>query len=200
MKEIHNIAFGKLSLHKVNANHGIPLYGCESTQNRMLELVVSTSHMKRSDTNDYYYTDKALIKVAISYEQLTALLLNSNAEGTPCTLTYFNGERIPYDNPMQTRLQELNSIYQAKINKIWHGFDEVRLFAEALLKKKNATKADINEALQCINYMATELQSNLPYIQKCSLEVLDKVKAEVDITISRLAEKYGLVDEIKLLQ
>ncbi len=196
---IKHPSFGIINISRVSIGGGHKrLFDSPFKHYHAITLEISPGQMSRNLHGDTIMPSGNVpyITVAMSEVQFSELILNAGRfGGTPCTIEYVNGERVP-DPP------------KSDIKKLWAdevkaGFKDIADAADAaeksvndLLAKPRITKGDVESLKSIIYTLAQDLRSNLPWMQERFQEAMEKTiadaKGEINAHVSSVIQKSGL--------
>lgn len=190
-------AYGQISFSRIHSN-GTDFYGSELTQDNYIQLEVNPSEIERTLTQDYYYTKGLpLIKLRLSANQFSELLTNMNhGGGIPCTIEMVDGKPIQKLNKAESRKEFVHRKFQDRMKQFAVTLKAKQIRAKELTEKKTLSKADQHELHMTIQWLTTEVASNIPFFAQCFQETMDEVvteaKAEVENAILHKITTLGL--------
>lgn len=173
-------SFGQISFSRVNGRVE-NFYGSEIPQNDYIELTISNSQLKRDLTQDWYYPKNDLIRVKMTSAQFAELITSLNfSNGVPCTIDYFNSERIP-SFKVENRKDLVQRQFKEKIKEFSNVVRNNKNEILNIIQKKTLSKSDVNSISNLIIQLAQEIESNIPFYLECFQESLDKMETESKI-------------------
>lgn len=183
------------------------LFGSSISHNNTIIMRVKTASVDRKLNCDWYHGEKQLIEIEMSYTQFVEAITHMNSgDGVPITLrrvygksmedTPFISKRKEFEDEIKQNVKEVN----VKAKKLISEINDV--FQSSGISKKNKDK--ILNALQQLNQ---EIESNMPYLQTCFNEQMDKTvteaKGEIEAFVQERVMSLGieaLKDEFKMLE
>jgi len=199
-EEFMHPSFGQISFSRISTT-GERFYGSELTQDHYIEMVVKHSEITRELTNDHYFGRGApVIKLRLSTGQFSELITSMNmGDGVPCTLEMIEGRVIEKLPKAENRKEFVHRKFEDRMSEFAKSLKEEQLKAKEIVKKKVLSKEDIRQLTIHLDYLTTEISSNIPFFAKCFQETMDKVvfeaKLEVENAIQHKINVLGL-DEL----
>jgi CRISPR/Cas system CMR-associated protein Cmr5 small subunit len=141
----------------------------------------------------YHLKDKLLTEIKLSYSQFAEAISAMNiGDGVPCTLSFFNGQRINYeDPPVDEKVAYTAALDEASLAAIT-SIDEAITEVTEMKLTKTAREA----ILLKLNYAKMQLKSNLPYVVELWAENLEKMQAQAKMEVisytDALLRDYGV--------
>jgi hypothetical protein len=146
-------------------------------------ITMSVSRVKqyRSLGDTHHMNENELIEVKMSYSQFAEAITTMNYGcGVPCTLNYFNGEKIP---SIENQIHEVDLFTDDVIDEVAEMAGKIdRLYHEVAAAK--ISKGLQTRLLSQISSLSGVLKDRLPFIEKVYIEKLDKLKAKVKTDIA----------------
>jgi hypothetical protein len=196
VKETHP-AFGMIGIARVSCTPGQVLFGSAVKHGNFLELTIKEAERNASNSKDWFFARRELIKVAISGTQLGDLLTSMNVgDGVPCTITRFNGEGRPPIEEFSTIQQEAQQQMKEQLDRLFEASKQTLEKAKAVVEKGAPKKADREELLSLLTQLSYGIGSNLDFAGRCFDEKVEKMvtqaKGEVETFISSKIYSAGL--------
>ena len=197
MSKDEHSSYGQISLSRVSVGgSGANLYGSSIKHGTVFSISIYESSKERKFNEDRVYAGEELICVDLSAAQLTEFMTSPNIGfGVPCTIRRFNGEgREPCPEISQRQL--IDDELKSNLEKIMK--DSVQLINQAtdLFGQKTFKKSEQNDLLDKLNRLRTELECNLPFVQKQFNESMDKTvkeaKSEIEAFFDSKVKQLGL--------
>lgn len=192
-------SFATIHFSRISGHSGY-LFGSEIQANNYIELEIREAEriIDLCDERQFPHGE-TICKVKMSPSQFSELITTLNFSlGTPCTLEEVMGQRVPQVNTeeVESRKSFVNRKLKERLKWFASHLTETQQKARELVKKKTLSKYDQRELLNAIDFMTTELTSNIPFFAKCFQENMDDVildaKIEIDSTIQHMITQSGL--------
>ena len=148
-----------------------------------------------------------LIEINMSEAQWGQLLSSMNmGGGTPCTLTYVNGQRVP-EAPPSKMVDQYHDAAKERAREVGKELLELQeAIKTRFADKKPLTVKEKEELLNQINMTVMGLVDRLPFVQSMMQEALEKqvaaAKTEIDSFLQYKAQLLGfkqITDKIATL-
>ncbi len=196
-KEKHP-SYGMVSFSRVQSNQGESLFGSSIKHRNMVRMRVKTAYKKRDLNTDWYSGDQLLLEVDMSQNQFAELITSMNCgDGVPATLRFTTLAGVIEECPEVKVRQRLEDEFKNKTISLMEKFSGMaREIQETVNKKGTILKKDKESISSLLEHMKTELNSNIPFVQKQFNEATDKVvadaKGEIDATMTTLIHNLGV--------
>lgn len=190
-------AFGMISIDRsYNCSGRRPLFGSNLVKHPTLISVsikrgVRCHHLSY---DSYFERGLPIAEVDLSATQFTELLTTMNhGSGTPCTLRWANGKRVPDLEEDESEIERLQSELIAELkertDKLKKTRDSLKEILAGVSKKKQ------KEATAALDSAIAELEGGLAFVLEQFQEATDKVvmaaKGEVVSYIDQMAGEEG---------
>lgn len=168
-------AYAQLQFSRRNTS-GYSLYGSSIGHQHTITLRISKSVKQYTNYSEHYHADvRPYIEVEMSQAQFSEAITTMNiGDGVPVTLRQLQGKYIPrcQELTIQERVQrDLNGQLKTLARKL--GADSVAV-KELLTKKGTLTAQEKKDLLSMYNKYLQDIGENLPFLNECMQEVLDK--------------------------
>lgn len=143
----------------------------------------------------YYGMGKDFIEIEMSAAQFADAITSLNiGSGTPCTIRYVSGERVPSPPDYPTEAEHIRDDFENSLNTFATKAHQYRKRIEGLTSKLSAkAKEEIRIALDVIEQ---QLTSNVPFVvkqfQEATTRVTSAAKAEVEAFVTGAVRAAGL--------
>lgn len=190
-------AFGQISFGRINST-GTNFYGSELKQDNYISMRVMESEMDRTLTCDRYFAKRIpLIEVRMSSNQFAELLTSMNrGDGVPCTIEMVDMKRVEPLPVQESRKEFMHRKFDDRMRQFANTLKEKQARVKELTAKKTLSKEDQRELNFTVNWLTTEVASNIPFFAKCFQETMDTVvneaKSEVENAIQHKINTLGL--------
>lgn len=191
-------SYGIIRVGRVQGGH-TRLFGSSiTTHPGYIHLSISAGKSEHRHGQDWFYSDhKDKIEVRMSYAQFAEMIVSMNhGDGTPCTITRFNGEMIesPPDEPVEAERTKME--FRAKCKELDEKLSNKYNAIKELMAKKTLTKSDRDEVLRLIAMVSQEISANMPFMLSQFEEATERVttaaKAEVDGFMTSVLQAAGM--------
>lgn len=190
-------SFGMLRFSRIQGWSG-NLFGSDLQSQNYVMMELSNGCLHR-DLSHEFYTDKGvpLVRVKMSANQFAELITSLNyGAGTPCTVEYFNGERVPQVETIETKRTAHQRQFSEEMNERSGKFDKDVSDILELLEKKSIGKADKERIISSLRSVQSTLRSSIPFYLKTFEENMDKVvleaKTEIENAIQAKITNAGM--------
>lgn len=182
------------------------LFGSSIKHHDVICLKISPAYTQRSLNEERYFAEPfPYIEIEMSQAQFAQAITSLNmGEGTPVTLTSFNGqiiEECPYEDKRKKYAKELS----VDLERISKEFEKGSKEAEEILEnKKTLSNSDKDKILSSLQYLRRVLTDHIPFIYSQFNKQMDKTvaesKAEIeshiqsrmnDLAIKAIGEQYA---------
>lgn len=189
-------SYGMLRFGRVNGH--AKFFGSELNQNHYISLTLNPGEVTRDLSKEWYYGKPfRLMEVRMSANQFAELISSLNyGSGVPCTIEYINGVEVEKLPSHESRKEFIHRKFQDRMEMFSDKIKNEQLKAKNLVKKKTLSKEDQRELLQTLEWLSTEISSNIPFFAECFQETMDEVvaeaKSEVENAIQHKITTAGL--------
>jgi hypothetical protein len=196
IKQEHE-SFGMLQFSRLSSNKGQSLFGSSIEHSNTIALRLHKGTVERGLNTDWYYAGRELFEVEMSQTQFAEAISSMNqGSGVPVTIKRLNGKRIE-PCPFTNKRQQFEQEFEQRMKKMADGFDEMTARAEEILSAGKApTKAEKQEIMNTLFKVKQELGSNIPYVNSCFNEQMDRTvmeaKGEVEALVQNTLNRLGL--------
>ena len=195
-EKIKHSAFGQIQFIRTTGGNR-RFYGSELPQNHYITLEIHHSEIHRELTHENYYNTGEIIRLRLSSGQFSELITSMNiGSGIPCTIERLEGQEVEELPEIESRKDFVHRKFQERMKTFANSIKEKQNKALELVKKKSLSKQDIHELTHYLQYLTTEIQSNIPFFAECFQETMDKVvfeaKTEVENAIQHKINVLGL--------
>lgn len=195
-EKIKHSSFGQIQFIRTTGG-GRRFYGSELPQNHYITLEIHHSEINRDLASENYYPTGQIIRLRMSSGQFSELITSmNNGSGVPCTIERLEGKKIEDIPEVESRKDFVHRKFQERMKMFADTIKENQSKALELFKKKSLSKQDIHELTHHLNWLTTEIQSNIPFFAECFQETMDKVvfeaKTEVENAIQHKINVLGL--------
>jgi hypothetical protein len=169
-------SYAMVSISRQSWGNGATLFGSKIKHNNILSLKISHAERNRNKYYEHYFSKKQIIEVLMSPAQFTSMLTMMNTSGSPCTLSWLNGESIE-PPPDHDTIDELKDDLAEKYNELANTVRALKADIDGLLKG-TVKKADKDAIKSAVHQIYNDVSSNILYLRKCQHEKLETTVAE----------------------
>lgn len=175
----------------------IRLFGSPlATHYGTIRLTISKGKWLHGLHHDRYFgMNKDFIEIEMSAAQFADAITSLNiGSGTPCTIRYVGGERVPDPPDHATEAEHIRDNFEGSLNKF---ADKARAYRKRIeeLTSKLPAKAK-NEIRIALDVIEDQLASNVPFVvkqfQEATTRITTSAKAEVDAFVTGVVRAAGL--------
>lgn len=188
-------SYGMIGLSRVSGGDGV-LHGCSVRHHNQIRLRIAHGSYERDLSHDWYRARREIIEVAMSPDQFVTLITTMNCgDGVPCTIKHIDHERMP-PPPAEDKRELFNREFKAQAGEMIAKLRAASAKAETMRDGKAPTKAERAEIFGLIESAITDLTSNLPWLEECFREQMEKsvteAKASVEAFVLDTITRAGL--------
>ena len=170
------------------------LYGSDFTHNNTMTLKIAASTLRRDLSSDWFSQDStSMIEVIMSEAQWATFVASPNmGSGTPCTLSYKDGEMIPALPKPIPRTEQFSKEARERMTGAVEAIDALTKLIEGsgLSKQKQA------DILRKASEARSEITSNQAFVAQSfdehMEETVEKAKIEVGAYLTSAVQRAGL--------
>lgn len=136
-------------------------------------------------SKDWFYCKNApLVKIRLTQNQFSELITSLNiGEGVPCTIEKI-GDRFMEGLPLiENRKDYVSRVFKERMVTFSKKLKLMQERAKNLISKKTLSKDDQYELRSSIEWLTTEVETNIPFFADCFQENMDKVVVEAKMEI-----------------
>lgn len=193
-------AYAQLSFSRINCSKSDDntLYGSAIRHQSIISMRITSSTKHITNYTETYHADiHPYIEIQMSQAQFAEAITTLNiGSGVPVTLKSLMGKWYPdcQELTVQERTQQkLNSELKSLAKKLIESKKEAE---EILNKKGTITASDKKRLDSIISSFLMEIKSNLPFLNECMQEALDKnvsaAKSDVESFLLHAITKMGI--------
>ncbi len=193
-------AYAQLSIHRTtrHGGDGNTLYGSAIKHQSTISMIIAPSEKHtNSYMQSYYASNRPYIEVEMSQSQFSEAITSMNmGGGVPVTLRSLRGDVIPMC--IEQTVQDLNQSHlNDQLNELAKTIGRFDTASRCILGKKGTiTVADKKKLMSMYSTVIQEMNSNLPFLNECLQETLDKntnaAKAEIEAFMLNTITNLGL--------
>ncbi len=178
-ERITHESFAQISFSRIQTAGNHYFYGSELRQNNYIQLEIQTSEMVRNMTDDKFHGKERIIQVRMTANQFSELITSFNVgDGVPCTIVGLNGKFVEQKKVIESRKTFLHRKFSDRMKTFSNSLTNLVKRAKELVAKKTLSTNDQKELISSIDYITTEVKSNIPYFAECFQETVDNIVAE----------------------
>jgi len=190
-------AFGMISLCRTTCSPPTVLFGSAVKHGSFISLTIKEAQRCSSQSHDWYFGRRELIRVTISGTQLGDMLSSMNVgDGVPCTIERFNGEGRPKIEEFSTVQAEAQAQMSEQLDRLFDKSKAALEKARSIVERGAPKKADKEELLSLLTQLSHGIGGNIKFAGKCFDEKVEKMvtqaKGEVEAFISNKIQSAGL--------
>lgn len=172
-------------------------YGSELEQDHYITMEVRESEVERDLSKEWYYNRKQILKLRMTSGQFSELITSlNNGSGVPCTLEYILDKKIAPLPEVESRKELVHRKFKDRMKIFADKLIKNQIQAKEIVKKKTLSKENIQDLTNHLNWLTTEIKSNIPFFMECFQETMDEVvfeaKTEVENAIQHKINVLGL--------
>jgi hypothetical protein len=191
-------SYGILHISRTSGGtSAIRLFGSPlATHYGTIRLTISKGKWIHGLHHDRYFgMNKDFIEIEMSAAQFADAITSLNmGSGTPCTIRYVGGERVPSPPDHATEAEHIRDNFEESLGKYAEKAHTYRKKIEELTAKLS-TKAR-EEIRVALDVMEQQLTSNVPFVvkqfQEATTRVTTAAKAEVEAFVTGVVRAAGL--------
>lgn len=190
-------ACGMIRASRTTSSGGKTLFGSELKHRDTITLAIATGRKSRELSCDWYFADKDIIEVEMSYSQWGQLFCSMNVgSGVPCTIRYQDGKRIEELPASEPTMHVYDEEMQENLAKAKKAAEEAVVSAQEVLSKQTIGKKDREELLRLFKSLAESISGATPFIERQFREKMEHVvtdaKAEVEAYVNNKLTDLGI--------
>ena len=191
-------SYGILHIARTGGGTGaIRLFGSPlATHYGTIRLTISKGKWLHGLHHDRYFgMSKDFIEVEMSASQFADAITSLNmGSGTPCTIRYVGGERVPDPPDHATEAEHIRDNFEGSLGRYTEKARVYRRKIEELTSKLSAKARD--EIRIALDVIEDQLASNVPFVvkqfQEATTRVTTAAKAEVEAFVTGVVRAAGL--------
>jgi len=177
-KEEKHESFGMMGFSRVQCSgDGQVLHGSDLKHNTIIRMTLSHGTKKRGLSHDWYHAEDTIVEVEMSQNQFSEMITSMNmGSGIPVTLNYTEKDgRL--ESPEFVSVVEIheNEFKQQTKDTVKDMEDLLTAMKDLLSGSGTVKKADRETMINQAEKVVREIGSNMPYMEKCFAESMDKV-------------------------
>ena len=188
-------SYGAISMSRITGD--MDLFGSSIRTSSAIAIRINVAEEEDSYGKPRHVKKKRIVEVYLSPNQFSELITTMNvSEGVPCTINWLQGKG-PIKRTERTNRREVSESFLEEImSELMETLKKIRDNVEGLKKKKSVSKKDCEKLSFDLGVLQNHLESNIPFVEKTFIEVMDKAvveaKADIDATVTHLVTKLGI--------
>lgn len=199
-------SYGQLEITRHTSNVNIHLYGSSiGCQNTITMKIKKSRRCYDNFVERYSAETDGYIEIEMSPSQFSEAITNMNCgSGIPVTIRNLMGRHIPYSEEIQMRERAERQL-KGRFKQVSNRIKEEHAKLMQLLKQKGPLKAtERSELLSAFEMFLQEIGENLPYLNECINETVDKsimqAKVEIESYYTTKIQQLGLLKLDELIE
>lgn len=195
--EYKHPSHGMVRVSRYTGGGGADHHGSSIAMDGGVTLKVSKCSTRVDLGRNWYYAYQTVTEIDMTHTQYAELISTPNTQGVPCTLKYTQeAGHIKYA-PIPTMVESTEEEIDKRLQGVKDHLNKIERDAEDILSKKGAlNKSDKASLMSLITSLHRELNSSIPYYEKCVKENLDKMRMEAQIEIE--SNMYSAINKLGL--
>lgn len=178
------------------------LFGSSIEHSDTIAMVLTHGEVTRGLNTDWYYGNKQIVEVEMSYSQFAEAITSMNmGSGVPVTIRQtekdgrispcdFINKREQFQNELKDRLNNANELSMSLAKEVAEIFE-----------KKTLNKSDKQEIMGKINHIIAQVSSNVSFTYDCFNEQMDKTVTEAKGEIEAFCQnKINSIAQVALVE
>lgn len=175
-------SYGQIGFSRVTGHSRF--YGSELEQDHYIEMKLFNSEVDRDLGRDWYHAKDLIAKVRMTAGQFSEMITTMNCgDGIPCTIERVTNTQIASLPTIENRKEFVHRKFEERMKEFATSIRKEQLEAKELVKKKALSKEDMRLLQHHIEWLTTEVESNIPFFAKCFQETMDEVVFEAKLEI-----------------
>lgn len=184
-KEEHP-SYGLLGFYRASSSSAHPLYGSSIQHRDTIHLRLRESSKSRELNRDFYFGDRILFDIEMSFSQFANLITSMNqGEGVPVTLRYVHGKPEIPNCPYEDKTEVHKAEFKQHLTKVYEESNNlIKIVEEKFKTKKSFTKKDQEEILGLLRSIKYDIGTNqsfqLSQFQEQMEQTVTESKGEIE--------------------
>lgn len=196
-KSITHPACEMVRASRVSSSGGKTLIGSDLKHRDTITLTIASGYKKRELNQDWYFADKDLIEIEMSYSQWGQFICSMNVgSGIPCTIRYCDGKRVENPPEPDAPVEVFDEEMQKNLSEARAAAQNAVVSAKELLSKQTVGKRDREELIKLFEQLAGSISQATPFIERQFKEKMEHVvtdaKAEVEAYVNNKLIDLGI--------
>lgn len=194
-EETTHPSFGIIEFSRVNGISNF--FGSDLQQDHYITLRISEGEKVSDLSSERFYPRKRILQARMTATQFSELITSLNiGSGVPCTLEIANGQIVEKLPEQENRKEFVHRKFKDRLKEFSNNLISYQKEAKDIVKKKTLSKDDQNNLINNLDYLITEINSNIPFFAQCFQEVMDEMvveaKTEIEASILHKINQVGL--------
>lgn len=161
------------------------LYGSDLKHNTIIRMELKHSSKRRGLNHDWYHGHKMITEVSMSQNQFSELITSMNmGDGIPVTLNYTEQDGHIESPEFASKLDIHENEFKEMTKRVGSEANELYATMKDLLAGSGTLKkADRESLLSKMRKVVQDIESNMPYVNECFKESMDKTVTDAKGTI-----------------
>ena len=200
-KEFKHPSFAQLSFNRVTSHAGIELYGSDLKHNTVIKMELKHSVKRRGINHDWYFGNQMITEVTMSQNQFSELITSMNmGDGVPVTLNFTEQDGRIEEPTFEPKTEIHEEEFKDMTKRVGEELADLKATMEELLSGSGTVKKeDRNAMLAKVRTVAQDLTSNMPYVENCFKESMDKTVTDAKNTIEAWYQHRVTTEGLKAL-
>jgi hypothetical protein len=164
---------------------GQELYGSDIKHNTIIKMELRHSVKRRGLNHDWYFGNKRIAEVSMSQTQFSELITSMNmGDGVPVTLNFTEQDGSIESPKFESKLEIHEEEFKDMTKRVSEELADLEATMKEILSGSGTVKKeDRNKMLAKVAKVAQDLTSNMPYVENCFRESMDKTVTDAKGTI-----------------
>jgi len=197
-QEFKHASYGMMQFNRSSGSRGTRLFGSSLKEHyNTVRLRIGSGMLIHGLNHDRYFGSMCgeYIEVELSAAQFAEVLTTMNqGSGIPCTIRYFDGQRVEDPPEIETEVERIKSSFDGSLKGMVKRMRETKAKIEEITKSASAKARD--EIRRSLDFMIMQLESNVPFIvdqfNEASSKVVTAAKHEIDAFMQHAIAITGL--------
>lgn len=196
-------SYAQLCFNRVQCGggHGETLYGSDLKHNTIIKMELKHSSKRRGLNTDWYHGRKTIAEVTMSQNQFSELITSMNmGDGIPVTLNYTEQDGRIESPEFASKLDIHEDEFKEMTKRVSGEANELYSTMKELLSGSGTVKkADREVLLSKMRHVVQDIEANMPYVETCFKESMDKVVVDAKGTIEAFYQHRVVESGLKAL-
>lgn len=189
-------SFGLITISRVTGGGG-ELFGSSMPHTTRVRIGVRRAERARDLHRDWRHATEEVLELEMSPAQFADFIISmGNGEGTPCTLRYVLGERMPDCPPAVEPREQIVKEFREKMRASSAAFNEAAGKLDAILAKKSLNNADRQEVRAIVGDARRLFYDHLAFagtsFAEANEDALREAQAEAEAFVADLVRRAGV--------
>ena len=199
-KEETHESYAQMCFIRVQCS-GETLYGSDLKHNTIIKMELKHSSKRRGLNHDWYHANKTIAEVTMSQNQFSELITSMNmGDGIPVTLNYTEQDGRIESPEFASKLDIHENEFKEMTDRVGSNANELYATMKDLLAGSGTLKkADRETLLSKMHHVVQDIEANMPYVNDCFKESMDKTVADAKGTIEAFYQHRVIESGLKAL-